>query len=227
MNKSESVAKLAEALSKAQAEFTHAPLNSTNPFLKNKYADLGSVIQSVRPAMTKNGLAITQTVAAENGIVTVETMLMHASGEWITQSIGIPVDQSKGMSLAQSIGAVVTYLRRYSIAAIMGIYADEDTDGNDEKTTVKQSKPAPAPQPAPAPTMIEAGQSLATGMPLDEAKAVKNTEGVAYGDIATDKLSHMLNAMTKGVRENKYKDGDLDAVLNKIEAAKAIIASRQ
>lgn len=156
MNKSDSIANLAEALSKAQAEFTHAPLNSVNPFLKNKYADLGSVIQSVRPAMTKNGLSITQSVSADNGIVTVETMLLHSSGEWISQDIGIPVDQSKGMSLAQSIGAVVTYLRRYSIAAMMGVYADEDNDGNDEKQQKPSAaKPAPVQKPA---TMAAAGE---------------------------------------------------------------------
>jgi len=127
---SESIKELAAALAKAQGVMTPAKMDAVNPFLKNKYADLGSVIQATRPALMANGLSITQHPAVENECVTLTTRLMHASGEWIESSMTLPIGDEKGISLAQSMGKLVTYLRRYSLSSILGVYADEDTDGD-------------------------------------------------------------------------------------------------
>lgn len=147
MNKSDSIAELAAALAKAQGQMSPAKMDSVNPFLKNRYANLGDVIQAARKPLSDNGLSFSQHPVVLEGYVKVTTILMHSSGQWIESEITLPVDNSKGLSLAQSMGAIITYLRRYSISAILGIYADEDTDGNDAKPA---SKPAPKPAAAPA-----------------------------------------------------------------------------
>ena len=121
---------IALALSKAQAEMPVIPMNAKNPFLKNKYADLGSVIDTVRPVLAKYELAFSQIPVGSGGEVGVKTILMHSSGEFIEDTITLPISAEKGKSSAQVAGSIITYLRRYSLSAILGVYADEDIDGN-------------------------------------------------------------------------------------------------
>jgi len=91
--------------------------------------------------------------------VGVETILAHESGEWIGSTIFLPLGEEKGKSQAQLAGSVITYLRRYSLAGILGMYADEDGDGNTPPTApvappARQDSPA---RPTP-PTLATAGQ---------------------------------------------------------------------
>ena len=129
MNKSESITHLATALAKAQAEMPVAPMDATNAFLKSKYATLGSVIQASRPILAKHKLSLVQFPLSDAAGVGVESILAHESGEFITERILIPLMEEKGKSKLQVAGSMLTYLRRYSWASILGIYADEDTDG--------------------------------------------------------------------------------------------------
>lgn len=142
MNKSNTIQKLAEALSKAQAEMPVVKMNAQNPFLKNKYADLGAVIEASRPIMAKHGLSLSQFPTSEGDKIGVTSVLMHSSGEWMEDSIFIQSSDSKGLSVAQSAGVVISYLRRYMWSAIFGLYADEDTDGHqpEKKAEVKTEK---------------------------------------------------------------------------------------
>jgi len=133
MNKSISIAKLADALSKAQAEMPVVKMNASNPFLKNKYADLGAVIETSRPILAKNGLSISQFPTSEGDKLGITSILMHTSGEWLENTIDISPTDSKGLSYAQAAGVVISYLRRYGWASILGLYADEDIDGHVEK----------------------------------------------------------------------------------------------
>jgi len=130
MNKSESITNLATALAKAQAEMPVAPFDATNPFLKNKYASLGSIIETSRPILAKHKLSLVQFPISDSAGVGVESVLAHESGEFITERILIPLTEEKGKSKVQSAGSTLTYLRRYSWASILGMYADEDTDGS-------------------------------------------------------------------------------------------------
>lgn len=130
MNKSESIGNLAKALATAQGEMKAAEMTATNPFLKNRYADLGAVIVAIKPVLSKNGLSVVQPVSGTGEFVTVTTLLMHESGEWIEEIISLPVGEARGKSQAQEAGSIITYLRRYSLASMLGVYADEDTDGN-------------------------------------------------------------------------------------------------
>lgn len=125
MNKSESIASLAAALAKAQSEIENAHKTSNNPHFKSRYADLAEVINTVRPVFTSHGLAVTQMPSFDAGIASVETMLMHSSGEWISSVSSAPVTKQD----AQGVGSAITYLRRYSLAAVAGV-AQEDEDAN-------------------------------------------------------------------------------------------------
>jgi hypothetical protein len=146
MNHSESTKNIFAALTMAQAKMPHAPFDALNPFLKNEYATLGSVIETAKPVLAEFKLAVTQlVVSGDNNNIGVETVLVHESGEWISEVCMISFGEEKGKSFAQVAGSVISYLRRYSFAAIIGLYADKDDDGNSvpEKKSVKEKKKEP------------------------------------------------------------------------------------
>lgn len=140
MNKSENIAALSKALAKAQNEVENAGKNASNPHFRSKYADLAEVLNTVRPIFSSNGLAISQFPSFENGIASVETIITHESGEWMSGISSAPVSKQD----AQGVGSATTYLRRYSLAAIAGI-AQEDDDGN--SAIGKNKKPEQPKQP--------------------------------------------------------------------------------
>ncbi len=125
MNKSESIKDLAAALAAAQGEIENATKNTRNDFFKSEYADLAEVLNVVRPVMAKHGLSIAQFPSLDGGIVSLETIMMHSSGEWISGIAGAPLIKQD----PQGVGSATTYLRRYSLAAIAGV-AQEDDDAN-------------------------------------------------------------------------------------------------
>jgi hypothetical protein len=125
MTRSESIAELAKALCKAQGAMLFAKKDSANPFFKSKYADLASVVEAAKKPLAENGLSYIQMPRADAAGVTVETLLMHVSGEWIASDLFmVPV---KGDP--QGVGSCITYARRYSLQAMLGIPAEDD-DGN-------------------------------------------------------------------------------------------------
>ena len=126
MNKSDSIAALAAALAKAQGAMKGAVKDSANPFFKSKYADLASVVEAIRAAFSANGLSYIQTVEPHPDEVRVETTILHSSGEWISCGyLSLPVSKAD----AQGFGSALTYARRYSLSAAVGV-APEDDDGN-------------------------------------------------------------------------------------------------
>ncbi len=138
MKHSESMAKLAAALVNAQGMIEGARKDSANPYFKSKYADLNSCWRACREALQENGLAVAQfPVSTEYG-VGVDTILMHSSGEWMSEQFVLPFAASKVD--AQAGGSCITYARRYALCAVMGI-CPEDDDGNaatDSITKVRQ-----------------------------------------------------------------------------------------
>lgn len=139
MNKSDSIKELACAIAKAQSEIENASKSSVNPHFKSKYADLAEVLNTVRPVFARHGIAIVQAPSYDGGVASVETMLMHSSGEWLSNVCSAPVSKQD----AQGVGSAITYLRRYSLAAFAGI-AQEDDDGN---ASVGQPRKPAAPIP--------------------------------------------------------------------------------
>lgn len=134
---------IAAALSKAQGEMEGAKKDAANPFFKSKYADLASVWDACREPLAKNSLAVTQGVSAEGNRVTVTTMLMHSSGQWVKSTLTAHAADDK----PQSIGSCTTYNRRYGLSAIVGI-APEDDDGNAASGTTEPKKQQKRPEQA-------------------------------------------------------------------------------
>lgn len=131
MEKSETIAKLAAALIKVQAELPTIPKDQTNPITHSKYAALGAINKALLPVTSKNGLAVTQyPVSGQSGQIGCGTLLIHSSGEFINYDpYLITSDRNKRMSAAQEGGSAITYAKRYQLCAIFGIVPDEDADG--------------------------------------------------------------------------------------------------
>lgn len=149
MKHSESIAKLAVALVAAQSELRAIPKDATNPHYKSKYASLDSVVETVRPVLAKHGLAVVQgatvpETGAEGKLVgfAVETMLIHLSGEWVTNIAVVPVAKPD----AQGAGGALTYGRRYGLSALLSLATDEDDDGHaaSRKTASAAQRSVPA-----------------------------------------------------------------------------------
>jgi len=138
MKHSESVKDIATALAKAQGELFNP--NKDKAGYNYKYADLGQILDIVRPILSKYGLSVTQFLSTFENSVIIETMLLHDSGEWLANELKLPYMEGKGMNAAQSIGSVSTYGRRYSLAAIVGI-AQEDDDGAGNKAPQQPQQP--------------------------------------------------------------------------------------
>ena len=204
---------LATALSKAQGEMPAVKFDSKNPFLKNNYASLGAIIATSKPILAKHGLAVTQLVYNEGDQVGVETILMHSSGEHISTRISMATEAEKGKSAAQVAGSIITYLRRYSLAAILGMYADEDGDGN---------MPRPA-QTAEPEHKSEPDQE--EPMTIERAMKITNSEGTPYGDIPGDKLQAMVLGINKGLK-NGIDDAKRAEYLEKKQAIGVILKAR-
>ena len=124
MTRSESIAALAAALSKAQSAMTGAKKDSINPHFKSKYADLASVWDACREPLTKNGLSVIQMPGKDETGYYVETVLAHSSGEFVSCKLHIvPIKDDP-----QGLGSSITYARKYALAAIAGIAPDDSDD---------------------------------------------------------------------------------------------------
>lgn len=159
MQKSDTIGKLAEALSQAQSEFTCAIKDTENPYFKAKYADITSVFDACRQQLAKHGLSVCQPLTfTEEGKPIVETILMHTSGEWISGQLLLnPVKLDP-----QGTGSAITYGRRFSLESMLGIAREEaDDDGN------AASQPATGVLPPP-PKAVEGGAKSAPPPPEDE-----------------------------------------------------------
>lgn len=127
---------LAEALAAAQIEITDPQKDAVNPHFRSRYADLATVLKTVRPVLARHGLAITQTTQVdEQGRLLLVTRLHWRDEELVGY---YPIQPVKADP--QGYGSALTYARRYTIQAIVGVAADDDDDGNAASAT--PSKPA-------------------------------------------------------------------------------------
>jgi hypothetical protein len=108
-------------------------MDSTNPFLKNKIASLGAVIKAIEDTLAKYELGVVSFPVGDGDKIGLTTRVIHSSGQWIEETIFLPVGEEKGKSTAQMAGSMFSYLRRYTLAAIFRLYTDEDDDANTQK----------------------------------------------------------------------------------------------
>jgi hypothetical protein len=133
---------LATALAAAQGEIENASKNAANPHFKSRYADLAEILNTARPVLARHGLSVVQSPGYADGLVSVTTMLLHSSGEWLRDTVRAPAQKAD----PQGVGSATTYLRRYSLAALVGI-AQEDDDG---EAAVERRPAAQSPTRSPS-----------------------------------------------------------------------------
>lgn len=157
MEHSESIQELATALAKAQAAIQPAAKDKTNPAFRSRYADLTSIWEACREPLNTNGLSIIQMPGNDgDGRIALTTMLLHSSGQWIRTTVSTRIVKDD----PQGVGSGLTYLRRYALAAMVGVVADEDDDGNRASGHGQAQRATPPPQPAPTePSLPAAGST--------------------------------------------------------------------
>ena len=154
MTMSETIGAIAPALVKAQAEIRPIVKDSTNPAFRSKYTSLDAIMEVVRPVMAKHGLFVVQSVldtidGEHSTSITVESRVIHSSGEWIAGVVQVPVMQQT----SHGFGSALSYGRRYSLSALLSLASDEDDDGNGAIGQQQQARPQIKPGPPPQTTL--------------------------------------------------------------------------
>ncbi len=184
MQLSEQIDKIAPAFVKAQAACNGAKKAKNNPAFKSKYADLSEVWAACEDALEANGLGVIQALGEViDGKMHIDTMLVHASGQWIKAHGSIPLPKVD----PQGYGSASTYARRYSLAALMGI-VQEDDDGNaascraPSNVTTIESRPPPR-------TKLEGPWTSVTALEAAAKRLVADLHGCGDQDMLTALLS--------------------------------------
>lgn len=180
------IANLAAAFVKAQGQLKNPPKDSNNPHFKSKYADLPTVLDTVRPVLAANNLAVLQTVETAGTSPVLTTTLLHASGESIEATVVMLLDKSN----AQGFGSALTYYRRYALCALLGIAGDDDDDGNAATHPPKQ-----------AVRQVPQKQLPAASQPPNNPGAFFNQQMRAFQDAMTPGEINAANGLVKAKAE--------------------------
>lgn len=196
-------AKLDAALAKAQGEIEAASKDGTNPAFKSRYADLTAIWTACRPALSKHGISVTQwPVHGEDGRLHIVTRIAHA-GEWIKAHFSIPVTKQD----PQGYGSATTYAKRYTLAAALGVVADEDDDGN-AASGRHYSQPAAPARMQEAPKAVE---------------SIGDTYVRKFNEATTAEAFEEEVAKARAAW-SRFNAGDKTKVANSIEARRAFWA---
>ena len=118
---------ICKAFVKFQSEFKGMKPDSSNPFFKSTYISLDGILETVRPILAKNGLAVIQEATGDGDYIFVKTKLIHESGEMIETEV---LKMKPQKNDPQSMGSCITYSKRYQLAALLGICECIDDDAN-------------------------------------------------------------------------------------------------
>lgn len=150
--------KILPAVLAVQSKATHVQKGTDNPFFKSKYADLSDIWGAIKDLMAENNLIVTHSMSQNEAKEYLTTRIYHVSGQYL-ESV-CPINPVKNDP--QAYGSAVTYMRRYSLSALLGIVTDLDDDGNDasgrtseQKPQVKKQEPKPQQQKILPMTMSE------------------------------------------------------------------------
>lgn len=185
MNTSPVISELTTALAAAQGEMDNPRRNKTvtvrtkaGGTYQFSYADFAACLSSIRAPLAKNGLCFTQTVEQLDGKFRLETVLWHASGQFISSVYPLMVEEAG----SQSFGSALTYMKRYALCAMLGLAADDDDDANagegNTATATEIIRPGRKPK-APGPNVLTASPAVAP--PADERAPSDSRSGVADG----------------------------------------------
>lgn len=138
---------LVQALAAFQADLPGISLDSENPHFRSKFASLSNITRVVFPKLAEQGLSFSVGSFIDNGILVIDAHLMHEGGE--SRSMQVPTTETN----PQKLGSFISYMRRYALASLTGVVADEDDDGNAASTPsaaerkVQAAKATPQPKP--------------------------------------------------------------------------------
>ena len=118
---------ICKAFVKFQSEFKGMKPDSSNPFFKSTYISLDGILETARPILAKNGLAVIQEATGDGDYIFVKTKLIHESGEMIETEV---LKMKPQKNDPQSMGSCITYSKRYQLAALLGICECIDDDAN-------------------------------------------------------------------------------------------------
>lgn len=182
MNQSAETAEIYAALAAAQGEIANPQKDKTaNVPTKTggsysyAYADIADVLSTVRPVLSKHGLAVVQLTVIEERDMMLRTRIAHKSGQFIESDY--PVCQIGGDH--RVMGAALTYARRYALCPMLGIAADQDTDGETAAEAPRRQDrrgPPPAPKPAAAPPALPKPSEAALAYAVDAETAIMNSD---------------------------------------------------
>lgn len=194
---------LAKALSGFQEEVRNPANTAVNPQFRSKYAPLDVVINTAKPVLAKYGLSFIQSTGSEGEMISVTTLLIHESGEWIeTDPLTLPAYQIKGGGVkefnAQGAGSSLTYARRYSLSAALGLSSEDDDDANGQVFGGTAS--APEKKPSSNPNARDVAKQKAAEKSNVEVKnasgetVVKaDNEGVTVKGTVTNVITEPIN----------------------------------
>jgi len=174
----ETASRVSAAMVAAQAEIANIPFDSKNPHFNAKFVSLAGVLAAVRPVLAKHGLTLMQPAYTDAGCISVSTMFLHESGEQVRlPPLSMPLTERM---TAQQLGGTVTYLRRYSLTAALGIAGtDEDDDGErDASMRMSSQKPAGGSRTASA-----SGGGAGTSKPSQAATAAPSASNAMPGEM--------------------------------------------
>lgn len=189
---SEQINEIAAALSKAQAAMSGAVKGSANPFFKSSYADLGAVCGAIKEAFADNNLSYTQLPSSVNGRVSVTTMLMHSSGQWIKSRL----EMRPAKDDPQAFGSVITYARRYALAAIAGVPQVDD----DAESAMNRNAPKVVNEPVKKITKKQAGEltDLMTKYEIESKKFLEYFKIDSVSDLPANLFERARKTVDKG-----------------------------
>lgn len=241
MKTSEQIDKLAEALAKAQGQMSNPEKNRTAKIpmkaggsYEYNYADLPSTIDTVRKALSDNGLSHTCSLTMEESGMCLCARLMHASGQWIESEYPLPYNLDE-----KTLAAKITYGRRYLFTAQVGVAADEDYDDVPAHEDAKYPQRALTPQPAPVrQTVLQPKPAPIQESPLSALSRLVKQKGLvqeaqAYiqmmfgiGDstqLSAQQIAQTMNAILNGTLSSAAEsDVDLPKKTEKEELKKSV-----
>lgn len=192
---SATVSRLATALAKAQSAFEPIERTRTVTVRSDKgnytfaYAPLDVVLAATMPALTANGLSLTSLIV--RGGRALRTLLLHESGEFLAVEMEMPETQGP-----QKFGSALTYLRRYSIVALLGVASEEDDDGNAaEGNNIERSQERPRRQAPSSQPPAARQQAVKTSEGQERAEASGTIE---KPDEMTEETSKEIASLMKG-----------------------------
>jgi hypothetical protein len=178
MMQSEAIDQLATALAAAQAELLPAlkDVDGQVGRQSRKYADLASCWEAIRVCLPRHGLAIVQTARSEGDCDYLDTTLCHASGQWIRGTNRLLWGENPALTPMQCYGSALTYARRYGLAAICGLTAEDDDAKGAGNPKPERRDPEPRPQPPARPPGRDM-PARANGVPATVANALDKLTG--------------------------------------------------